>query len=196
MRTPIAVLAAASAVVLLATGNFASGEEDIPPADRTPYTCGAKTVAWHIGHSAKNARRAWDPVTKQNRERFLKAKPFTSWHLRVGRFHRGCVTWPAADRRMIQRWRTEKAQFNGYYIDQLSPPGQGWLASTRACESTNDPRAHDPSGTYHGWYQFDMSSWAGAGGSGDPHLASKREQSYRAAVWYRMAGSGAWPNCG
>jgi hypothetical protein len=73
-------------------------------------------------------------------------------------------------------------------------PYRGWLAQVRACES---PTGRDSSnGMYHGFYQFDWSSWAGAGGTGDPHHASFLEQSYRAVIWLKRAGRGAWPNCG
>lgn len=56
-------------------------------------------------------------------------------------------------------------------------------------------RVHDPSGTYHGRYQFDLGSWRGAGGTGDPHAADWLEQAYRAVVWLHRNGRDSWPNC-
>lgn len=43
---------------------------------------------------------------------------------------------------------------------------------------------------YYGAYQFLLGTWRSAGGVGYPHLASPREQSYRAyLVWRRDGGS-------
>jgi peptidoglycan endopeptidase LytE len=73
-------------------------------------------------------------------------------------------------------------------------PYRAWLASTRSCES---PTGRDSaSGQYHGYYQFDLQSWRGAGGKGMPCEASLLEQSYRAVIWLKMSGRGAWPVCG
>lgn len=73
-------------------------------------------------------------------------------------------------------------------------PYRGWLARTRACES---PTGRDSNnGLYHGYYQFDVRSWYGAGGRGMPCQASRLEQDYRAVIWLRKVGSGAWPVCG
>ena len=54
----------------------------------------------------------------------------------------------------------------------------------------------DASGTYRGKYQFDMSTWASVGGSGDPAAAPEAEQDYRAALLMSQAGSSPWPVCG
>lgn len=75
-------------------------------------------------------------------------------------------------------------------------PHRPWLRSTRACESGGDYRAVSPGGTYRGAYQFDLSSWRGAGGRGDPINAGRLEQDYRAIRWRRLAGRSAWPRCG
>ena len=70
------------------------------------------------------------------------------------------------------------------------------LSAIAACESGGDPAAVSADGTYHGKYQFDYSTWASVGGSGDPAAASEAEQDYRAAVLYARSGSSAWPTCG
>lgn len=64
------------------------------------------------------------------------------------------------------------------------------------CESGGNPRAVDPSGTYFGLYQFDLTTWANVGGHGNPADASPAEQTYRAELLYRLAGSSPWPVCG
>ena len=71
----------------------------------------------------------------------------------------------------------------------------GWLARVRRCESGGNYRTNTGNGFY-GAYQFDISSWRGAGGVGMPNTASRLEQDYRALVWRQRAGVGAWPVCG
>jgi hypothetical protein len=70
------------------------------------------------------------------------------------------------------------------------------LQSIAMCESHGDPRAISSGGTYRGKYQFDVSTWASVGGTGDPAAASETEQDRRAAMLYRSAGAGRWPVCG
>jgi soluble lytic murein transglycosylase-like protein len=69
------------------------------------------------------------------------------------------------------------------------------LESIAACESGGDPTAVNAAG-YYGKYQFDESTWASVGGSGNPAEASEAEQDYRAALLYSSAGSSPWPVCG
>jgi hypothetical protein len=70
------------------------------------------------------------------------------------------------------------------------------LQAIAMCESHGDPRAISAGGTYRGKYQFDFSTWASVGGTGDPAAASETEQDRRAAMLYRSAGAGRWPVCG
>lgn len=74
-------------------------------------------------------------------------------------------------------------------------PVSAQLASIRACESGGDYQAVSPSGKYHGAYQFDLATWAAAGGSGNPANASPAEQDARAQAWIDAGHRGAWPNC-
>jgi len=60
------------------------------------------------------------------------------------------------------------------------------------CESTNNPRAVDPSGTYFGLFQFDLSTWASVGGTGNPIDASPEEQLLRAKLLYQDRGLQPW----
>ena len=80
-----------------------------------------------------------------------------------------------------------------------------WLRATGHCEGANYPggyslraglRAYSSAGPYYGRYQFDWSSWNGAGGWGDPRDAGWLEQAYRAVKWRQQVGAGAWPVCG
>lgn len=63
------------------------------------------------------------------------------------------------------------------------------------CESGNNPRAVNPAGFY-GLYQFSLSTWAGVGGHGNPVDASRAEQTKRAWILFKRAGSSPWPVCG
>ncbi len=84
--------------------------------------------------------------------------------------------------------------------DLASPASYGVSQSTldaiASCESGGDPAAVSPDGTYRGKYQFDSSTWAAMGGSGDPAAAPEAEQDMRAAMLYSQSGSSPWPVCG
>lgn len=64
------------------------------------------------------------------------------------------------------------------------------------CESSGNPRAVSPDGTYRGKYQFDRPTWRAMGGDGDPARASEAEQDRRALALYRERGASPWPACG
>lgn len=87
------------------------------------------------------------------------------------------------------------------YMKHTIRPHIEWLRSTGDCESgtrslRSGLRAYNPAGPYMGRYQFDASSWRGAGGYGDPRNAGWLMQAYRAVRWKQKVGRGAWPNCG
>ncbi len=75
------------------------------------------------------------------------------------------------------------------------PSYEQW-AALRNCESGGNYQAVSPSGLYRGAYQFDLGTWAGVGGSGDPALAPPEEQDHRAQVLWSQRGSSPWPVCG
>lgn len=85
-----------------------------------------------------------------------------------------------------------------------SPAGRGdpttaesaTLARIRRCESRGNYSVVSGSGRYRGAYQFDVTTWRGVGGSGDPAAASPAEQDYRALLLLRMRGTRPWPICG
>ena len=70
------------------------------------------------------------------------------------------------------------------------------LQSIAACESGGDPRAIGGGGLYRGKYQFDRTTWASVGGSGDPAAAPEAEQDRRATLLYAREGAAPWPVCG
>jgi len=73
--------------------------------------------------------------------------------------------------------------------------GIGW-ARLRQCESGGNYAAVSPSGQYRGAYQFDVTTWHGMGGAGDPATAPPAEQDYRAQLLYNQRGAQPWPVCG
>jgi peptidoglycan hydrolase CwlO-like protein len=75
-------------------------------------------------------------------------------------------------------------------------PSYGVLNRIAQCESGGNPRAVSSSGQYRGKYQFDLPTWAGVGGSGDPAAATEAEQDLRAAMLYARRGPAPWPICG
>ena len=77
-----------------------------------------------------------------------------------------------------------------------TPAESATLARIVACESRGNYSVVSASGRYRGAYQFDYSTWAGVGGSGDPAAASPAEQDYRALLLLRLRGTRPWPNCG
>ena len=64
------------------------------------------------------------------------------------------------------------------------------------CESSGNPRAVGGGGIYFGLYQFNLSTWRGVGGRGNPIDNSPAEQTYRAKLLYKDRGSQPWPVCG
>jgi uncharacterized protein YabE (DUF348 family) len=70
------------------------------------------------------------------------------------------------------------------------------FAALAKCESGGNPRAVSPTGKYRGLYQFDLRTWHGVGGVGDPIDASPAEQTKRARILYDDRGRSPWPYCG
>jgi len=99
---------------------------------------------------------------------------------------------PAALRDRVARLRRELRAAARY--ERVAIPPQ--LEAIAACESGGDPTAIGGGGLYRGKYQFDLSTWASVGGTGDPAAAPEAEQDMRAAMLYARAGATPWPVCG
>jgi hypothetical protein len=63
------------------------------------------------------------------------------------------------------------------------------------CESGGNPRAVSADGRYRGKFQFDMQTWRGLGGRGDPADAPESTQDRLALKLYRQRGSAPWGAC-
>jgi hypothetical protein len=83
----------------------------------------------------------------------------------------------------------------------IHPYRATFLGPVGACESGGTWNLHtgltatSPGGEYLGRYQFDLGSWRGAGGRGDPRRRSWLKQAYRAVRWLKINGRDSWPNC-
>lgn len=69
------------------------------------------------------------------------------------------------------------------------------LAKIAECESGGNPRAISRDGKYRGKFQFDLATWRGLGGKGDPARASEAVQDRLALKLYRQRGTAPWANC-
>ena len=69
------------------------------------------------------------------------------------------------------------------------------LQKIASCESSGNPGAVSPDGTYRGKYQFSRETWRELGGTGDPAAAPESVQDQMAAKLMATQGPGAWPNC-
>jgi uncharacterized protein YabE (DUF348 family) len=76
-----------------------------------------------------------------------------------------------------------------------STDGLNWNALAQ-CESGGRPDAVGGGGLYFGLYQFDLQTWRGQGGTGNPADASPEEQTRRAKSLFADRGRQPWPYCG
>jgi hypothetical protein len=103
---------------------------------------------------------------------------------------------------IISRWSDHKLVGDIHKLRRqtLGPAAIPWvrakLRRIARCESHNNPRAVNASGTYRGKYQMSFRTWYVAGGHGDPAAAPGWEQDRRAAIILRRYGVGQWPVCG
>jgi hypothetical protein len=82
--------------------------------------------------------------------------------------------------------------------DRTTKREKRWARSTSQCESGGHARIHGGGGSYHGAFQFTLSTWRSAPKSpgGDPHTDPWKTQAVVAIYLKRRAGSSPWPNCG
>lgn len=92
-------------------------------------------------------------------------------------------------------WRKEYAQVWEIRFRRLPAYDQAWAYSTGGCESGNNPATATGNG-YYGAFQFLLSTWYAAGGTGSPSQHSWFYQAIVAVRWRNIAGAGQWPVCG
>lgn len=113
--------------------------------------------------------------------------------------HRGGAETPE---KMERQWDRGKNDWNAEFLYErrwaaLSAADKAWARSTSSCES-DYPSQHDSSGTFHGGFQFMLSTWQSAPLSpgGDPHYYPWTTQAVVAVALKNQDGAGHWPVCG
>lgn len=101
---------------------------------------------------------------------------------------------PRTPRRRVPQVREQKPSPTAPATPTLSPVSSVWWALGE-CESGNNPRAINPSGKYRGAFQFDLSTWASVGESGDPIDYSYAHQLAAAQRLHAQRGFYPWPQC-
>jgi len=83
------------------------------------------------------------------------------------------------------------------------PPTEADWAALRNCESGGRYSVVDPSGLYHGAYQFSVPTWNGLATQHSPALvgvlpsqASPADQDWMAKKLFELQGPSPWPSCG
>jgi hypothetical protein len=97
-------------------------------------------------------------------------------------------------RKLAKQQQATTSTTTGSTTTGSAPSGN--LQAIAACESGGNPSAVGGGGAFRGKYQFDYSTWASVGGSGDPAAAPEAEQDQRAQMLYERSGSSPWPVCG
>jgi hypothetical protein len=92
-------------------------------------------------------------------------------------------------------WRHQYAQRWRIVFNRLPSWDRAWAWSTGACESGNNPATNTGNGFY-GAFQFVLSTWWAAGGTGNPTQHSWHYQAVTAVRWMHIAGDEQWPVCG
>jgi resuscitation-promoting factor RpfB len=204
---------AATVGELLNEAGVAVGERDVVSPTPAEYPLDGDTVTVarvtdkklvrQVALPFRTVRRAdpnlfkGDTVTRRDGEPGLVVRTFAVTYTD------GKIT----DRKLVRSKRKEKPvtrvvaygtraiPAGGNAVEIPSSGGLNWAALAR-CESGGRPRAVGGGGLYFGLYQFDLQTWRGQGGTGNPIDASPEEQTRRAKSLYAQRGRQPWPICG
>lgn len=180
MRRLVPILAAAA---LLAP----AASIDTPTASSSS-SCSRTYTAAHFKRAARKTMRSPLRLTAKRGRRLHRMIRCS----RTARDRRAMVAKLAA-------WRSWRRSTRGRWTlayEREPAAWRAWEAATAACESHGDPRAIGGGGRFRGRDQFTFSTWAHAGGQGDPIDAYWKEQATRAIRLARAEGTGHWPVCG
>jgi hypothetical protein len=177
-----ALMALGGGAAIAGNGGTTSGEESAHSASVTlePGDSGSavKRLQRKLGLTADGV---YGPATKRAVKRFQR---------RVGIRADG-VAGPETLRRLGVRVTADDTQQD----TGASVRVPAVLQRIAQCESGGDPTAVSPDGTYRGKYQFDLPTWRGLGGTGDPAKAPESVQDRLAVKLYRQRGTAPWGRC-
>ena len=184
------VAVGACAVMALGGGVAVAGNGGTT-VENTDDSASASSVTLKPGSRGTNVKRLqrklrvqtsgyYGPLTKKAVKRFQR---------RAGLRADG-VAGPATLARLRLRITPEAADDGG---SDVRVPAV--LQRIAQCESGGNPRAVSADGRYRGKYQFDIPTWEGLGGTGDPAEAPESVQDRLAIKLYRQRGTAPWGNC-
>ncbi len=176
-------------------GGAAGSEVSTRGPDRSPELAVVELPAERFQRSIEAHTQLVDYRVLLKTARRLDAEPAEHALEQVEVSERELSAATEALRQRIEDARAEAAREASAASFASTGVSQATLDAIAACESGGDPTAVNAAG-YYGKYQFDLGTWAGVGGSGNPAEASEAEQDYRAGLLYARAGSSPWPVCG
>jgi hypothetical protein len=110
----------------------------------------------------------------------------------IHRTHPMCNTWACVQRVNRKRaWRARNYWKRQFY--RLSAWDQAWARRISTCESGNRQVARE--GGFLSYFQWVLSTWHMAGGSGNPENVGWYEQAVRAVRWRNRTSTMQWPAC-
>jgi len=161
-----------------------------------PATVQAKH--WQMKEQCDHGHRGF--VAKHRIQNLMRSTEMLTqkrWH-RVQHYVKCTMTAKQSKRlrKTLNRLRAWRASHKDYLIYSRLPAWtHAWAVNTGACESGNDPTTNTGNG-YYGAFQFNLGTWAAAGGQGMPNLQSWHYQATIAIKLMLREGAQHWPNCG
>jgi hypothetical protein len=181
----LAACAAACCAAMVAVPVESAAAQNTPERFREGYKRWRERLQRHdlyVGRNLLPEVRAADGSTRPPTKRELRRsihRMQRRWGRWVTTTARGrAVRFKLKVRRKVPRW------------------GKQHLRSIAWCESRHNPRAIGGGGAFRGMYQFTFRTWRVVGGSGDPAVAPRYEQTWRAWLLLSRHGASHWPVCG
>jgi hypothetical protein len=101
--------------------------------------------------------------------------------------------------RMVRKswaWRKQYAHYWAIRLNRLPAWTRAWAWRVAGCESDWGRNPRTNLNGFRGDFQWVMSTWYAAGGTGDPAPASYEHEAVIAIGLMLREGAGHWPNCG
>ena len=115
------------------------------------------------------------------------------------RHYNRCVA-TRAKRRYLTRvvkngWEWRAANYWLIRFERIPADWQAWLHAVAHCESKHGTDPETNSNGFRGIFQWVLSTWYGAGGTGDPAVAGFYHEAVIAYGLATSSGTHHWPNC-